>query len=103
MKDSMVVTYYDRSWRVWVACRQDGNGNQVGEAGYGTSKDAAVRECEELNQEDNMTTTYQQNERAAVTLNDRYQIYLACANDGRGYDITRQGELLKTFDEWLNS
>ena len=50
-----------------------------------------------------MTTTYQQNDRAAVTLNDRYQIYLDCANDGRGYDITRQGELLKTFDEWLNS
>lgn len=39
----------------------------------------------------------------AETLDAKYQIYLACANDGRGYDITRQGELLKTFDEWLNS
>ena len=47
----MVVTYYDRSWRVWIACKQDGNGDQVGEAGYGMTKAAAMRECEELNQE----------------------------------------------------
>lgn len=45
----MVVTYYDRSCRVWVAFVLDGNGDQVGDAGYGTSKDAAVRECKELN------------------------------------------------------
>ena len=51
MEDANVVTYYDRSWRVWVACRQDGNGDQVGEAGYGMTLAAAVRECEELNQE----------------------------------------------------
>ena len=29
-------------------------------------------------------------------LNDRYQIYLDCAND-------RNGKLIKTFDQWLNS
>jgi hypothetical protein len=32
-----------------------------------------------------------------------YQIYLACANDGNGGDITRNGKPLKTYDQWLNS
>lgn len=32
----------------------------------------------------------------------QYQIYLACADNGNGYDITRPGELLLTFDEWLD-
>jgi hypothetical protein len=32
-----------------------------------------------------------------------YQIYLDCANDGKGGDITRGGAPLKTYDEWLNS
>lgn len=31
-----------------------------------------------------------------------YDIYLACADDGKGLDITT-GKPLKTFDEWLNS
>jgi hypothetical protein len=31
-----------------------------------------------------------------------YQIYLSCANDGDGIDITT-GAPLKTYDEWLNS
>ncbi len=34
---------------------------------------------------------------------DEYQIYLACADDGKGGDITRGGAPLKTFDEWLAS
>ncbi len=32
-----------------------------------------------------------------------YQIYLACADDGKGGDITRNGAPLKTFEEWLES
>ncbi len=32
-----------------------------------------------------------------------YQIYLACANDGKGGDTTRNGAPLKTYDEWLSS
>ncbi len=32
-----------------------------------------------------------------------YQIYLACADDGKGGDITRGGAPLKTYEEWLNS
>lgn len=32
-----------------------------------------------------------------------YQIYLHCADDGKGGDITRGGAPLKTYDEWLNS
>jgi hypothetical protein len=31
-----------------------------------------------------------------------YQIYLHCANDGKGGDITRNGEPLLTYDEWLS-
>ncbi len=37
------------------------------------------------------------------TMEDEYQVYLACTDDGRGGDITRNGAPLKTFDEWLNS
>lgn len=32
-----------------------------------------------------------------------YQIYLRCADDGKGGDITRGGQPLKTYSEWLNS
>jgi len=35
------------------------------------------------------------------TTEDRYDIYVLCADDGTGIDITT-GEPLKTFDEWLN-
>jgi len=30
-----------------------------------------------------------------------YQIYLSCADNGRGGDITRGGRPLLTYDEWL--
>lgn len=34
--------------------------------------------------------------------NDReYQIYLFCADDGEGGDITRGGAPLLTYDQWL--
>lgn len=33
---------------------------------------------------------------------DRYQIYLACANDGNGNSIT-DGKPLKSFEDWCNS
>lgn len=32
---------------------------------------------------------------------DEYQIYLTCANDGKGGDITRDGQPLLTYEEWL--
>jgi len=35
-------------------------------------------------------------------LETRYQLYLDCADDGNGIDITT-GKPLKTFEEWLNS
>ena len=41
--------------------------------------------------------------KARGTNDDEYQIYLACADDGNGGDITRNGAPLKTYDEWLNS
>ena len=31
-----------------------------------------------------------------------YQIYLACADDGHGNDITT-GQPLKSYEQWLNS
>ena len=34
---------------------------------------------------------------------DEYQIYLDCADDGNGGDITNDGQPLKTYEEWLNS
>jgi hypothetical protein len=37
------------------------------------------------------------------TNSNEYEIYLHCADDGKGGDITRGGAPLKSFDEWLNS
>lgn len=36
------------------------------------------------------------------TNDNEYQIYLACADDGNGNDITN-GKPLKTYEEWLRS
>ena len=30
-----------------------------------------------------------------------YEIYLSCADDGKGGDITRGGAPLLSYDEWL--
>ena len=38
---------------------------------------------------------------ARGTNDNEYQIYLSCANDGKGGDITRNGAPLLTYDEWL--
>jgi len=35
------------------------------------------------------------------TLEDEYQIYLSCADNGHGGDITNDGLPLATFDEWV--
>ena len=51
--------------------------------------------------ERNLDDWYQRHE--SERLRDRYEIYLACANNGHGGDVTRDGAPLKTFDEWLNS
>ena len=32
---------------------------------------------------------------------NEYQIYLACADDGKGGDVTRNGAPLLSYDEWL--
>ena len=37
------------------------------------------------------------------TNDQEYQIYLACADDGNGGDITRNGAPLKSYEEWVNS
>lgn len=41
--------------------------------------------------------------KARGTNDQEYQIYLACADDGKGGDITRNGAPLKTYEEWINS
>ncbi|MEL5849998.1 MAG: hypothetical protein U7M05_11650 [Candidatus Igneacidithiobacillus chanchocoensis] len=38
----------------------------------------------------------------AGCLRDQYQIYLACADNGKGGDVTRAGRPLLTFEEWLS-
>jgi len=37
------------------------------------------------------------------TNDQEYQIYLVCADDGKGGDITNNGQPLKTYQEWLNA
>ena len=37
------------------------------------------------------------------TNDQEYQIYLACADDGKGGDITRNGQPLKSYEEWLSA
>ena len=39
--------------------------------------------------------------KARGTNADEYDIYRQCADDGKGGDITRPGEKLLTYDEWL--
>ena len=49
-----------------------------------------------------METRHDWQTQARGTNEDEYQIYLECASDGKGGDITNNGEPLKTFEEWLN-
>lgn len=35
------------------------------------------------------------------TNEDEFQIFLSCADDGNGGDITNGGKPLPTFDEWM--
>lgn len=42
-------------------------------------------------------------DRPEGTLRERYEIYVANADDGNGGDITNNGEPLKSFDEWLGN
>jgi len=49
----------------------------------------------------NISETWQT--KARGTNDQEYQIYLDCANDGKGGDITKNGAPLKTYDEWMNS
>jgi len=39
--------------------------------------------------------------KARGTNEDEYDIYRACADDGKGNDLTT-GKPLKTYEEWLN-
>lgn len=34
---------------------------------------------------------------------NEYEIYLACADDGKGGDVTNNGAPLKTYEEWLGN
>jgi hypothetical protein len=52
-----------------------------------------------------MQLEYQQDwqTQARGTNDQEYQIYLYCANDGNGGDITNNGKPLKTYEEWMAS
>jgi hypothetical protein len=41
-----MTVYYHRPWRTWVAYQIDAEGNQVGDAGYGRTREAARQDCE---------------------------------------------------------
>ncbi len=41
--------------------------------------------------------------RTRGTNSDEYDIYLSCADDGNGGDITNDGAPLKTYEEWCGS
>jgi len=55
--------------------------------------------------EDNALLAAKANIRTKIrgTNDQEYQIYLDCANDGKGGDITNGGAPLKTYEEWLNT
>ena len=40
---------------------------------------------------------------ARGTNDQEYQIYLTFADDGKGGDITRNGEPLLSYEDWLNA
>jgi hypothetical protein len=50
-----------------------------------------------------MTATASFQTKMRGTNSQEYQIYLACADNGNGGDITRGGAPLKTYEEWLAS
>jgi len=50
-----------------------------------------------LEREDFWQTAYRGNN------STEYEIYLGCADDGNGGDITNDGEPLKSYDEWLGN
>lgn len=41
--------------------------------------------------------------KARGTNDEEYQIYLSCADNGNGGDITRNGAPLLSYDEWISS
>ncbi len=45
---------------------------------------------------------YKRNRYDKSTLRERFEVYLLCANDGKGNDITT-GQPLKTFEQWIKS
>ena len=54
---------------------------------------------------DDPTLTAQANIRTKLrgSNDNEYQIYISCADNGRGGDITRDGAPLLAYDEWLNA
>jgi hypothetical protein len=51
----------------------------------------------------NLTLRDDYQTRTRGTLQEEYEGYIACADNGKGGDITRNGAPLKTFEEWLES
>jgi hypothetical protein len=43
---SETVVFYDRHIRLWTAYKLDAEGNQIGLAGYGPTKESAIRDYE---------------------------------------------------------
>jgi len=45
MPNLEMTVYYHRPWRTWVAYYVTDAGDQVGDAGYGNSREAAKQDC----------------------------------------------------------
>lgn len=37
--------WYDRSLKLWTCIQKDSEGNQIGNAGYGVTKEEAIDDC----------------------------------------------------------
>lgn len=69
---------------------------------YETSSQYIMRLLDTAQQEKTMEYKADYQTQTRGTNDQEYQIYLSCADDGKGGDITRNGEPLLSYDEWLN-
>ena len=54
-----------------------------------------------MHDNDKIVPSDQWQTKARGTNDNEYQIYLACADNGKGGDVTRNGAPLLTYDEWM--
>ena len=68
---------------------------------YETNSQFIMRILDAMKQEKTMEYKADYQTQTRGTNDAEYQIYLSCADNGKGGDITRNGEPLLTYEEWL--